>query len=118
MALPAIDFSVIAQTAKDALVAYGSPADFFEGKADTSRKIKAVIYRDENAEVVLSDMDAMPATAILNPDDFKAPNRMPRKFDKIRINVAGFLRTYNIESVSPILAQTTLPLLLVQLKSG
>lgn len=118
MGLPAIDFSVIAQTAKDALVAYGSPADFFEGNATTSRKIKAVIYKDESAEVVLSDMDAMPATAILNPDDFKTPYRMPKKFDKIKISVAGFTRTYNIESVSPILAQETLPLILVQLKSG
>ena len=118
MALPALNFIGLAEIAKQMLAMYGTSADFFEGKSETSRKIRAVISGGENAEVVVSDMDAMPATAVLNPDDFKAPHRMPRKFDKIRINVAGFQRTYNIESVAPILAQDTLPLLMVQLKSG
>ena len=118
MALPAIDFSVIAKTAKDALVAYGTPADFFEQNETTGRKIRAVIYKDERAEVMMMDMDSMPATAILNPDDFAPPHRMPRKFDRIRIDVAGFVRTYNVESVSPILAQETLPLILVQIKAN
>ena len=118
MALPAIDFAAISKTAKDALVAYGSPADFFEQNETVPRKIKAVIYKDERAETLLMDMDSMPATAILNPDDFKGPNRLPKKFDKIRVSVDGFTRTYNIESVSPILAQETLPLILVQIKAA
>ena len=118
MALPAIDFGVIARTAKDALVAYGSPADFFEQNEAIGRKIKVVVYKDERAESVMMDMDAIPATAILNPDDFKAPHRMPKKFDKIKVDVAGFVRTYNVEDVHPILAQETLPLILVQLKAA
>lgn len=118
MALPAIDFAAIAATAKDALATYGSPAEFFEGTASTGRAIRAVIYRDERAEVFTQDADSMPATAILNPDDFVTPNRLPKKFDKIKISVAGFVRTYTVESVSPILAQNTLPLILVQLRAN
>ena len=118
MPLPAIDFAAISKTAKDALVAYGSPADFFEQNETTSRKIKAVVYKDERSETLLMDMDATPATAILNPDDFKSPYRLPKKFDKIKINVAGFVRTYNIEDVHPILAQETLPLILVQIRAA
>ena len=41
MALPAIDFDAISETAKDALVAYGTPADFFEQNETNSRRIKA-----------------------------------------------------------------------------
>jgi hypothetical protein len=118
MALPAINFGQIAKTAKDALSTYGTPAQFFEGNATTSRPIKVVIYKDEKAESLLADVDSKPATAILNPDDFAAPYRLPKKFDKIVIDVAGFVRTYTVESAHPILAQETLPLILVQLKAN
>jgi hypothetical protein len=119
MALPPIDFNAIASTAKDALEAYGTPAEFFEGNAATGRAIKAVIYNvDDDAEILVQDADTQTATAILNPDDFLSPNRMPRRFDKIKVSTGGFIRTYTIDAVNPILAQATLPLLLVQLRAN
>jgi hypothetical protein len=118
MALPSIDFAGIAKTAKDALVAYGTPAMFHEQNSATGRSIRVVIYNDRVSEQLALDVATKPATAILNPDDFVAPNRVPQKFDKIKINVAGFERTYAIESVHPILAQDTLPLILVQLRAN
>jgi hypothetical protein len=118
MALPPIDFAVIAQTAKDAIVSYGTPAIFYEGTATTGRAIKVVVYKDDTPETLQADADSMPATAILNPDDFATPYRSPRKFDKIKVELTGFVRTYTIESVSPIAAQNTLPLLLVQLRAN
>lgn len=118
MALPSIDFDKIAQTAKDALVAYGSDVQFFEKNAATWRAVKAVVYRDTESVPMAGDMDKIAATAILNPDDFKTPYRMPAKFDKIRVNVGGFVRTYTIESTSPILAKNTLPLILAQLEAN
>lgn len=114
--LPTIDFSSIASTAKAALVAYGTPALFQEKDSATWREIKAVVYKDEKAQQFLGDASSMFATAVLNPDDFLT--RFPRKFDRIRVEAGGFQRTYNVESVHPIPAQSTLPLLLVQLVSN
>lgn len=118
MNLPSIDFSEIADTAKQALAMYGSPALFFEQNEVIGRMIKAVIYRDAINEPLDGDLDSNPATAIVNPDDFLAPRRLPRKFDKLQITIGGFTRTYNIESAHPILAQQTLPLILVQLRAN
>lgn len=118
MGLPSIDFLAISATAKDALATYGTPAEFIEGNATTGRTIRVVIYKDTEAEQLMSDVDSMPATGILNPDDFLSPYRQPRKFDKIKIAVGGFTRTYTVDSVSPILAENTLPLLLVQLRAN
>lgn len=118
MPLPSIDFTSIARTAKDALVAYGTPVEFIEGNAASGRTVRAVIYNDNRAEQLYQDADSTPATAILNPDDFAAPYRLPRKFDKLKITIGGFTRTYTIESPHPILAQQTLPLILVQLRSN
>jgi hypothetical protein len=118
MSLPAIDFDAIAATAKEALVAYGTDAEFFEKNSTTGRLIKVVVYRNTESVVLQADIDTMPATAILNPDDFAPPNRMPAKFDKIRVAVGGFVRTYTIESSAPIMAKNTLPLILVQLEAN
>jgi hypothetical protein len=118
MPLPAIDFSQIAQTAKEALVAYGTSVEFFEQGDPIPRTVKAVVYRDAQAESMIEDIDSMPATCIMNPDDFAPPRRMPQKFDQIRATVGGFVRTYTIEDAHPILAQNTLPLILAQLRAG
>lgn len=119
MGLPSIDFVKIATTAKDALVEYGTPAEFIEGTATTGRTVKAVIYNvDNESQVFVADADSIQATAILNPDDFQTPYRMPRKFDKIKVNIGGFTRTYTIDSAQPVLAQSTLPLLLVQMRAN
>ena len=118
MSLPTIDFQGIAATAKAALVAYGTTVQFQTKDGTTWRDIKAVIYNDERAQQLLNDANSMPATAILNPDDFVAPNPYPKRFDRIRVSVDGFQRTYTIESPHPILAQVTLPLILVQLTAN
>lgn len=118
MALPAIDFSQIADTAKEALVAYGTAVEFFEQGDPIPRIVKAVIYRDVITESLIEDIDTMPATGILNPDDYAPPYRLPQKFDQLRLNVGNFVRTYTIESAAPIVAQNTLPLILVQLRAG
>lgn len=118
MALPAIDFDLIARTAKDALLTYGTSVTFFEQNDTNGRAIHAVIYRDDRTEALDGDASSVPATCILNPDEFIAPHRMPKRFDKIQVTVGGFARTYNVESAHPILAQETLPLLLVQLRSN
>ena len=118
MALPSIDFAKISVPAKDALVAYGSPAMFTEQGASSGRIVKVVVYRDTQSEGMIGDLDSAPATAILNPDDYKAPNRMPRKFDTLKLDIGGFVRTYTIEDVHPIVAADTLPLLLAQLRTG
>ena len=122
MALPSIDFSSIAETAKQALVAYGTKIDFRE-EGGAWRKVSAVIYRDGSTGIngtfpMIGDADSIDAVAILNPDEYQTPYRVPRKFDQLKIDVSGFTRTYSIESVSPILAADTLPLLMVHLRSN
>jgi hypothetical protein len=116
--LPNIDFAGIAETAKAALVAYGTPAEFQEKGSDDWRAIKVVVYKDEKAVPLIGDASSKPATAILNPDEFVTPYRIPKRFDSIRVTVGAWSRTYTVDSVHPILAQETLPLLLVQLTAN
>jgi len=118
MALPTIDFAAIAQTAKEAIQAYGTPAEFIEGGSGPSRTVKVVAYKDVKAEAFLHDMDSAPASALLDPDDFAAPNRLPQRFDQLRFDAGGFVRTYTIDAVHPIYAQVSLPLLVAELRAN
>ncbi len=120
MSLPAIDFATISETAKQALAAYGTTVEFIEAGASSGRSIRAVIYRDgAQVQSMIADADSSDAVAILNPDEFATPNRMPQKFDQIRVSIAGLSKTYTMSSdPAPILAANTLPLLLVRLRAN
>lgn len=112
MTLPYIDFAEIAKTAKEAVSLYGTKMQFMLQGQTTGRQVSAVLYRDDKSEPLLMDADSSPANVLLNPDDFAAPNNMPRKFDTLQIAVQGFTRTYTfIEDAHPILAENQLPLL-------
>ncbi len=117
MSLPPIDFAAISATARGALASYGTPVEFREGGTGTARTIHAVIYRDgQTLQQFIADADVEDAIAILNPDDFRDPNRMPQKFDRLTLSIEGFQRIYTIDSVAPIIAASTLPLIQVRLK--
>lgn len=120
MGLPSIDFAAITETAKAALVAYGTPTDFIEQGQTTGRTVRTVIYRDgATIEKLINDADTSVANAILNPDEFQSPYRMPQKFDKLRVSVGGFTRTYTIDAPpAPILAADSLPLILAQVRAN
>ncbi len=119
MALPSIDFSAIAAQAKEALALYGSPVTFLEGNEPTGRQVRAVIW-EQLPETMLMDADTHPAFCILSPEDFAAPvHRMPIKFDRIRIEIGGMVRTYTIDAdPSPILAENHLALIRVVLRAN
>lgn len=112
MSLPNIDFAEIAKTAKEAVSLYGTKMQFILAGETVGREVSAVLYRDDKTEPLLMDADSSPANVLLNPDQFAAPNTLPRKFDQLRISVQGFVRTYTFtEDAHPILAENQLPLL-------
>jgi hypothetical protein len=122
MNLPSIDFVTIAATAKSALSTYGTDVVFILNGQTSGRTVKAVIYRDGGGvggvSQLVGDVNSMEATGILNPDDFSSPYTLPKKFDLLKVNMGGTDRIYVVESVSPIFAANTLPLLLVKLKAN
>lgn len=118
MTLPNIDFSAIAAVAKETLIAYGTPAQFSEQGTEIWRDVKVVVYKDAGPFPLEGEAYSTDATAILNPDEYAAPYRLPRKFDSLRISVGGFVRTFTIDSVNPIIAASTLPLLTVRIRAN
>lgn len=118
MSLPTIDFSAIASVAKQTLEAYGTTAQFSEQGTSTWRNVKAVVYKEAGPFPLEGEAYSIDATAILNPDEYASPYRMPRKFDSLRISVGGFTRTYSIDSVNPIIAADTLPLVMVRMRAN
>ena len=85
----------------------------------TRRSIAKNGFAGTTIEKMLNDADTSVANAILNPDEFLSPFRMPQKFDKLRVSVGGFVRTYTIDAApAPILAADSLPLLLAQVRAN
>jgi hypothetical protein len=115
MALPALDFQAIDALAKEAIDLYGSPATYTFHEGGTLQ-VKTVVYKENNTEQIQLDFDQDIAKALLNPAEFT--NRMPERFDNITVDIGGFKKTYTVEGVHPIFAETVLPMLIVELRAN
>ena len=116
MALPFVDFTEIDALAKESIQLYGSPAtyEFHDGG---TQLLKTVIYKDTfNAEVAM-DFDLDSAKGLLDPADFPTA-RKPERFDNIIMDIAGYKKTYTIEQIAPIFAESTNPLIIVNLRAN
>lgn len=117
MTLPAVDFESIKNTAQEALAAYGTPATFTEQGAALGRPVKCVVYRPKT-EPLLQDVSSTPELALLSPEDFQAPNRLPRQFDLLTVDVGGFKSIYAIEAVNAVFAADKLALLSAEVRAN
>lgn len=117
--LPPVDFNYIAAIAHDAIQMYGSPAEFTEHGAGLSRPVRVVVYRDERAGRLLQDADSVPALALLDGQDFQAPNRLPQQFDQIRVTADGATLNWTLNAdPHPVYASYRLPIYIAELRRG
>ena len=60
---------------------------------------------------MVQEADSVPALALLDPNDFKAPNRAPQQFDSLVISIGTFAGLWTIAAdPHPIFAGDRLPI--------
>ena len=115
---PAVDWNGIKAIARELIAFAGATVTFTEQGAAGGRQVKTYIYRDTDPAALLQDLNSESAKALLSPDDFAAPNRMPQQFDTLGVDIEGFKRIYTIMEVHPVLAENHLPVLIASIRGN
>lgn len=117
MSLPYVDFGAIAGIAHDAIQTYGTTATFTEQGQTTGRVIKTVVYQDKTAGALIQDGDSVPALALLDSQDFQAPNRQPQQFDILTLAVGQFVGIWTLQAdPHPVFAGDEMPIYICELR--